>query len=115
MEMKHSPSSLPSSVMTITAESITTNPTVLMYNCMLQRSSGQWGRWDERNGIRWLEHTKTDSVNDGLKFKFQFLRRHTGYVLAIKLLQSLTRDDFIHDWRCETAKAVQNSRQSGPS
>ena len=40
------------------------------------------------NEVRWLENTKTDSVNDGLKFKFQFLRHHTGYVLAIKLLQS---------------------------
>ena len=84
-----------------------------MYNRMLQRSSGRRGRWDERNEVRWLENTKTDSVNDGLKFKFQFLRRHTGYVLAIKLLQSFPRDDFIHDWRCETG--VQNSRQLGPS
>ena len=52
------PSSLPSSVAwsSLQTSSLPTT-TVLTHHCMLQRSSGRWERWDERDGDRWLENT----------------------------------------------------------
>ena len=34
-----------------------------MPHCMLQRSSGWRGRWNDRNVDRWLENTQTNSAN----------------------------------------------------